>query len=137
MMVPLLIAGLIVASAIGWLYGEFAENRVVRVISSVTCFILTVGTATIVSGFLSSINAGVPMTEAVHEYVAAIRNELEAGNEEHVLRAMDGFEERVHVTYETGWFIEQMHEESRRMHFALRGQLDTTESHEKTRGTKP
>ena len=55
------------------------------------------------------------MTTAVHEYLDATEEQLQAGNTDFVINELNGFKVRAHVTYETGAFLDAIENETQRM----------------------
>lgn len=86
----------------GWVYGEAANNRPVRLIATISCVVAFATIAAGVSGLHASLSIGVPLSSAFHEYLDAASDQLKAGHTDFVVGEFSEFKEHSPITYETG-----------------------------------
>jgi hypothetical protein len=110
-----LVLGIALACVGGWIYGEVADNRLIRVVSSIAAMVLFVLIAVFASGIHTALSIGVPTSTAVHEYLNAAAEQLDAGQSDFVIKEFLDFKERAHVTYETVAFVDAVNRETARM----------------------
>ena len=111
----ILVFFVVLACVGGWLYGEVKNNQPIRVICALGCMVVFSSIAAAVSGFYTALSAGIPMSTAVHEYLDTATSQLQEGNVDFVVDEFDGFKQRVHITYETGTFLDEVKNETNRM----------------------
>jgi hypothetical protein len=108
-----LVAGFV--CVVGWIYGEMENKRSLRITFAILTVIVFSGIAAGVSGINTAMSIGIPVSKAVHAYLDASSDQLLAGHIDFVIAEFDAFQERAHVTYETGGFIEAVQRETNRM----------------------
>lgn len=111
----ILVFFVVLACVGGWLYGEVKNNQPIRVICALGCMVVFSSIAAAVSGLYTALSAGIPMSTAVHEYLDTATSQLQEGNVDFVVDEFDGFKQRVHITYETGTFLDEVKNETNRM----------------------
>ena len=105
----------VIVCIIGWIYGEVADNRPVRILSTLACFVVFPIVAAVVSNLRTGLDIGVPFSSAVHEYLDAASLQIQQGNTQFVVDQFEDFKVRAHVTHETEAFVDAVADETARM----------------------
>jgi len=98
----------LLALLIGWAYGEFANLRGLRILCSVSCLVLCVGSASVIAGISVRFQTTAELTQVFDRYHQALAVRVDQGDTEFVLSEIQNMHQHVPPTYETGAFLRRM-----------------------------